>query len=124
MKELISEEKLRKIIRDAVRRVNILEAVAPSVFESDCIITVNIDENVTNILTRIRSIESVTTVVIEPGGGRQVGMNIERLRLRIKFVKGQFSVKQRLSTIINKVGRVNGVVGFKVQKTRKLERVA
>ena len=124
MKEIISEEKLRKIIRRALQKINILEVAAPSVFESDCMITVDMDENITSILTKVRAIESITTVVIEPGGGRQVGMNIERLRLRIKFVKVQFSVKQRLSTIISKVTRISGVVGFKVQRTKKLERVA
>ena len=123
MDKLIPEHKLRKIIREAISKIDIAEAVQPSVWESECIITVSIDENITSILTKIRAIESVTIVGIEPGGGRTVGRNIERLRLKLKFVKGGFSVRQRLSTIINKIGKVEGVVGFKVQKTKKLEKI-
>ena len=123
MGKLISENKLREIIREAINKAKLIEAVDPSVFESECLITVAIDENITNILTRMRAIESVTIVSIEPGGGRTIGMNIERLELKIKFVKGGFSVRQRLSTIISKIVKIEGVVGFRVQKTRKLEKI-
>tara|TARA_R110000824_G_scaffold129472_5_gene290723 strand:+ start:185 stop:559 length:375 start_codon:yes stop_codon:yes gene_type:complete len=123
MDKLISENKLRKIIREAIKKTNLVEAIEPSVFESECMITVVIDENITNILTKMRAIESVTIVSIEPGGGRTVGRNIERLKLKIKFVKGGFSVRQRLSTIVSKIVKIEGVVGFKIQSTRKLEKI-
>ena len=57
-----------------------------------------------------------------PGCGKQIGRDVERLKIKIKFVKGGFSVKQRLSVIISKITRTEGVVGFKIQTTRKLER--
>lgn len=118
---MISEKNLRQLVREAIKKSELTEALAPSVFESECVLTVPIAENVTDVLTRIRAIESVTIVNIMPGGGKQIGRDIERLHLKIKFVKGGFSVKQRLSVILSKVGRIEGVVGFKIQLTRKLE---
>jgi len=39
----------------------------------------------------------------------------------ITFVKGAYSVRQRLSIILSKFKRIQGIVGFSVQRTRKLE---
>ena len=121
MKNKISEERLRKIIREALDKSNLREAVAPSVFESECILTVPVNENVTDILTKMRAVESVTIVNIMPGGGKRIGRDLETLDVKIKFVKGAYSVKQRLAIILSKFKRVKGVVGFSVKKTRKLE---
>jgi hydroxymethylpyrimidine/phosphomethylpyrimidine kinase len=121
MKKTVSEEKLRKLIREALKKSNLREVVAPNVFESECILTVPVAENVTDILTKMRAIESVTIVNIMPGGGRRIGGQLEALDLKIKFVKGAYSVRQRLSIILSKFKRIQGIVGFSVQRTRKLE---
>ena len=121
MNKSISENKLRKIIRDAIGKTNLAAAVEPSVFESECILKVAIAENITDILTKIRAIESVTVVNIIPGGGKQAGREIESLRIKLKFVKGAFSVRQRMSVILSKINRIEGIIGFKVQRTKKLE---
>ena len=121
MKKIVSEEKLRKLIREALKKSNLREAVAPNVFESECVLTVPVAENVTDILTKMRAVENITIVNIMPGGGRRLGRDLEALDIKIKFVKGAYSVKQRLSIMLSKIKRIPGVVGFSVHKTRKLE---
>ena len=117
----MSEEKLRKLIREALKKSNLREAVAPNVFESECVLTVPVAENVTDVLTKMRAVENITIVNIMPGGGRRLGRDLEALDIKIKFVKGAYSVKQRLSIMLSKIKRIPGVVGFSVHKTRKLE---
>ena len=118
---MIFEKGLRQLIREALKKSDLREVVQPAVFESECLLTVPVAENVTDVLTKIRAIESVTIVNIVPGGGKRIGRDVERLSVKIKFVKGAFSVKQRLSVILSKVNRIEGVIGFKIQVTRKLE---
>jgi len=119
---MVSEKDLRQLVREAIKKTKLFEAVEPSVFESECVLTVAIAENITDILTKMRAIESVTIVNIVPGGGKQIGREVESLRIKIKFVKGAFSVRQRMSVILSKINRIEGVIGFKVQRTRKLEK--
>jgi hypothetical protein len=119
---MISEKKLRQFLQEAIKNSGLNEVVKPSVFESECTLIVNIAENVTDILTKIRAIESVTIVNIIPGGGKKIGRDVEKLQIKIKFVKGGFSIRQRLSVIINKIGKIAGVVGFNIIRTRKLEK--
>ena len=121
MKNKISEKKLRKLIRETLEKSNLREIVAPNVFESECTLTVPVAENVTDVLTKMRAVESVTIVNIMPGGGRKLGRDLEALDIKIKFVKGAYSVKQRLSIILSKFKRIEGVIGLSVQRTRKLE---
>ena len=69
MKKTVSEEKLRKLIREALKKSNLREVVAPNVFESECILTVPVAENVTDILTKNTGSTSKINIVraIEKG---------------------------------------------------------
>jgi len=119
---MIPEKKLRQLLREAIKNSGINEAIEPSVFESECTLIVNIAENVTDVLTKMRALESVTIVNIVPGGGKKIGRDVEKLQIKIKFVKGGYSIRHRISTIINKIGKIQGVVGFNILRTRKLEK--
>ena len=115
----LNKIRIKEIILEELEANNIMEVM--SVFESECSLTVSMDINITDVLTKIRAIESVTIVNIIPGGGKRVGRGAERIQLKLKFVKGGYSVKHRLTNIIAKATRVDGVVGFKVHRTRKTE---
>lgn len=114
----ISKDKVKKIIREILLEGNLLEAM--KIYEAECVLTTTGDRNITDIFTDIRAIEGVTIVSVIPGYGQVAspGVSAETARVKIKFVKGKFSLRHLASSLTSKIGRIRGVVGVKIVKTR------
>jgi len=115
------KNEIKDIIYDTINEIKLLEAMI--IYESECVLTVTGERNITDIFTDIRAIEGVTIVSTMEGGATSVSLGIkaEKTRIRIKFVKGKYSLRHRASTLVHKIGRVSGVIGIKVLKTRAVE---
>ena len=90
------------------------------VYEAECVLTVTGERNITDIFTDIRALEGVTIVGVLPGYGQlpTPGISAETARVKIKFVKGKYSLRHLASSLTNSVGRIKGVIGVKIVKTR------
>lgn len=97
---------------------NLLEAI--KVYEAECVLTVTGERNITDIFTDIRAIEGVTIVSVLPGYGQlpSPGVAAETARIKIKFIRGRHSLRYLASSLTSKIGRIRGVVGIKIVKTR------
>ena len=115
------KDEIKGIIYDTINEIKLVEAMM--IYESECVLTVTGARNITDIFTDIRALEGVTIVSTMEGGATQAskGIKAEKTRIRIKFVKGKYSLRHRASMLINKIGRISGVIGIKVLKTRAVE---
>ena len=118
---VLSENQVRKIINNALDKMNLMETMV--IYEAECILTVTGDRNITDVLTNVRGLEGITVVHILPGGGEEqtAGIEAEKIRAKFKFLKGRYSLRFRISSLVSKINRVNGVIGVKVIKTRPVE---
>ena len=77
--------------------------------------TVKIDD----VYSEIRAIEGVTVVSTDVEK-RMMGLSRERSLIKIKFMKGNNSLKHYVSLLTRGISRVNGVVNVKLLAARKL----
>ena len=115
------KDEIKDIIYDTINEIKLLEAMV--IYESECVLTTTGTRNITDVFTDIRALEGVTIVSTMEGGAAQPsgGIKAEKTRIRVKFVKGKYSLRYRASSLINKIGRISGVIGIKVLKTRAVE---
>ena len=120
-KGVLSEEQIKEIVSNALNKINLTETM--TIYEAECILTVTGDLNITDVLTNIRGIEGITVVHILPGGGeeRAAGIRAEKIRAKFKFLKGKYSLRFRVASLVSKISRTNGVIGIKITKTVPVE---
>jgi len=118
---ILSEKQVNEIIVRAMDKINLTETMV--VYEAECIITVSGDRNITDVLTDIRGLEGVTIVNILPGGGEEhtSGIDAEKVRVKFKFLKGRYSLRFRLTSLVSKINKTRGLIGIKIFKTRPVE---
>ena len=115
------KDKIKKIISETLREINLLEAM--TLFEAECVLTVTGERNITDVFTDIRAIEGVAIVSVIPGYGQEgsPGISADIARIKIKFVKGEYSLRHRASSLMNRIGKISSVIGLKIVKTRVIE---
>jgi len=120
-KNVLSEKQAKEIITNVVNRISLMETMI--IYEAECIFTVSGERNITDVLTDIRGIEGITTVNIMPGGGeeRAAGIEAEKVRVKFKFLKGRYSLRFRLSSLVSKINKTKGLIGIKIFKTVPVE---
>jgi len=118
---MLSEKQINEIIVRAIDKINLTEAMI--IYEAECVLTVTGDRNITDVLTDIRGIEGITIVNILPGGGeeRTSGIEAEKVRVKFKFLKGRYSLRFRMASLISKINKTRGLIGIKVFKTVPVE---
>tara|TARA_Y100001938_G_scaffold144065_1_gene218016 strand:+ start:5313 stop:5699 length:387 start_codon:yes stop_codon:yes gene_type:complete len=118
---VLSEKQVNEIIVRAMDKINLTEAMI--IYEAECILTVSGDRNITDVLTDIRGLEGVTIVNIQPGGGEvgASGIDAEKVRVKFKFLKGRYSLRFRLASLVSKIKEIKGLIGIRIFKTRPVE---
>ena len=118
---LLSEKQTKEIISSALNKINLMETMI--IYEAECILTVTGERNITDVLTDIRGIEGITTVNIMPGYGEEqtAGIEAEKIRVKFKFLKGRYSLRFRLASLVSKINKTKDLIGIKVFKTIPVE---
>ena len=115
------KDKIKKIIYETLQEINLLEAM--TLFEAECVLTVTGERNITDVFTDIRAIEGVAIVSVIPGYGQEgsPGIAADIARIKIKFVKGKYSLRHRASALMSRIGKIESVIGLKFVRTKVVE---
>ena len=115
------KDEIKKIIYETFQEINLSEAM--TLYEAECVLTVTGERNITDVFTDIRAIEGVAIVSVIPGFGQAVspGIKADIARIKVKFVKGKYSLRHRASTLMSRIGKIKSVIGLKIVKTRSVE---
>jgi hypothetical protein len=117
----VIKSKIKKIIYETLREVNLFEVM--TLFEAECVLTVTGGRNITDVFTDIRAIEGVTIVSVIPGYGHEEspGITADVARVKVKFIKGKYSLRHRAAELMNKIGKIESVIGLKFVRTKVVE---
>ena len=92
----------------------IKEEIARRVQEAECYIETSTGENLTDILTAIRSIAGVTIVNLV-GSSRKVSEQKEAAILKIKFIPVSATLDTFVKALVLRIRNLNGVYSFHIK---------
>ena len=104
------------LLEDKIRQFLNEVDISPYYFEARCELVSDPTENLTDILTEMRSIQGVTIVtVLEPA--QRIGPNKEKIILRVKFLVGKgHSFNGFRKMLQEKVASIDGAIRLAIRQ--------